>query len=321
MEATGSRWYFPIFEGLISAKHRERMGPAIWLYLWILSWAWVARDEGNLKYSHEQTAVELGCTSRTVKSWFKTLQEHGYIETRARNPYDLDVAVTNWRLIEEWLESKAAREVKKLSPLSHGREVKKLSRLDGDGPGEVKESSRLAERSEERSEGRSEDSFTPLISIRLLGYQYPASQGADAPDGDASSVCMADAFETLIQKLRVSPNKPAALRKIYRLCFGGSDEDLPEYGRLGKLASDVGGEGRLAQIMWELTTKRPTGDVCSYIQAGYGRKANNRRRDRSNGNGHNTEASANWGDGGDEQAMAAAVKRTRAALGLGEEEA
>jgi len=174
VEQTGSRWYFPIFEGLISAKHRDRMGPAIWLYLWLLSRAWVARDGGTLKYNHEQTAVDLGCTSRTVKSWFKTLQEHEYIETRARNPYDLDVRVTNWRLIEEWLEAKAAevkvssplshREVKKVSPLSR-REVKETSRLDGDGQPEVKVSSPLGERSEERSEGRSEETFTSHLII------------------------------------------------------------------------------------------------------------------------------------------------------------
>jgi len=60
------------------------------------------------------------------------------------------------------------------------------------------------------------------------------------------------------------------LRRIYEICFGGAD--VPDYGRFGKLAKQIGGAGRLAEIMWQLSTKPPTGDVLAYILAVYGPK-------------------------------------------------
>ena len=36
-DSSGSRWYFPTFEGLYDAKHVKQMGMAIWLYGWVLA--------------------------------------------------------------------------------------------------------------------------------------------------------------------------------------------------------------------------------------------------------------------------------------------
>ncbi len=249
-----SRFYFPVFDGLIAKKHVRAMGPAIWLYLYLLSRAWVAREGGLLDYSHLDAAVQLGRTDRTIKSWFSTLQKYGMITRRARYRDHLSVQIQKWHTVEEWLDD----------------------RRDGNNGHTVKLSSYPALRSEERSEARSEETFTYIISILLSGYGYPDGVPSGPANGRAVElVCLADAFQDLSNKLRVSKNKAALLRQIYRLCFGGTDADLPAYSYIGKVARIVGGAGYLAKLMWGMTANRPQGDVLAYIQAMH--KAKQRR--------------------------------------------
>lgn len=246
-----SRWYFPVFEGLIARKHVHNMGPALWLYLYLLSRAWVAQNGGQLEYSHLDAALALGRTDRTIKSWFSRLQKHGMIIRRARYRDHLSVQVQKWHTVEEWLND----------------------RRDKDNG---KHSSYLALRSEQRSEQRSEDSFTYIISILLSGYEYPDGVPSGPASGRAPElVCLADVFQDLTNKLRVSKNKAALLRQIYRLCFGGTDSELPAYSYIGKVARIVGGAGYLAKLMWGLTANRPQGNVLAYIQSMH--KAKQRR--------------------------------------------
>jgi hypothetical protein len=248
----GSRWYFPTFEGLIDAKHQVLMGPAVWLYLYCIKYAFVARNEGELSYNHPQAADELGVSVMTVKRWFATLQEHEYIETRARKPYHLEIAVSNWRTIEEWYD---AREREK----------------------EGQSTDRSITRGNKRSNKRNTENDTSYtLSIKLSGYLYP-----NGSHGDAAQTCLKDAFLDLVEKLKEAKNKPATLRQIYKLCFGGNEDTLPDYGYIGKVAKKVGGPERLAQIMWELTTRPPI-DPLGYIIKVYGGKPNgpNQRPDR-----------------------------------------
>ena len=230
----GSRWYFPVYEGLFEAKHVAAMGQAIWLYGWMLGRAHVAQNGGAFTYNHIEAAEELGRSVRTIKLWFSKLQETGYINTRARHPYNLDVEVTNWRPREEWLNARQ----------SEGKHLALPS-----------------ERSAKRSAKRSATLCIPSISIKLSSYEYPT--GTREVQNLAS---LSGAFGGFLKTLKASKNRPALLRELYRLCFGDED-DLPAYGYFGKVAKRVGGWGRLAELMWKLTTKPPTGDVLAYIQA------------------------------------------------------
>ena len=45
------------------------------------------------------------------------------------------------------------------------------------------------------------------------------------------------------------------------------NRDLPAYGYLGKVAKQVGGAGRLADLLWQHSTRPPTGDLLAYILA------------------------------------------------------
>lgn len=87
-------------------------------------------------------------------------------------------------------------------------------------------------------------------------------------------------FNTLLEELKTTKNKPATLKNVYTLCFG--EDAAPDYGYLGKTARKVGGAGRLAQLMFELVTRPPAGDVLAYIVAQEdGRKSRNKA---TNGN-------------------------------------
>ena len=264
----GSRWYFPVYEGLFQAKHVEQMGPAIWLYGWILARAWVAQKDGNIKYSHVEAAEALGCTERTIRLWFGRLQEYGYLIYRARRRHHLEVQVTNWRSVEEWLEARAkagGKEITLFKPENTFHSEVENGSINGNKNGNI-----------------NGNSFQSSITIKLLSYEYPSGSGCAKR---ADYVSLSDAFRDLCEHLKVDKNKPGVLREIYRLCFGGAPESLPDYGYLGKVAKSVGGAGRLAEIMWQLSTKPPTGDILAYILAAHGRK---RGKSADSGNGKST---------------------------------
>jgi len=84
-------------------------------------------------------------------------------------------------------------------------------------------------------------------------------------DASASEGSLSDRFHNMVQELKASKNKPAILREIYIMCHG--EEAAPDYGYLGKVARQVGGAGYLAQRIFELTARPPTGDILAYILA------------------------------------------------------
>ncbi len=254
-EPSGSRWFVPLYEGLVEARHQGQMGPAIWLYLYCIKYALVAKNRGRLDYSHTEAALELGVQERTTRRWFCTLQEHGYINYRARKSHHLEIAVSNWRTVEEWQKAR-----------QQNGERTFVSSQDS-------ERTNFVESTDKRT-----DIFCPsyIIAYSPIAIHLTVSQ-SDEP----KPATMADVFRDLLAELKKSKNRPAALRQIYKFCFGGDDDSLPDYGYLGRVAKKVGGAERFAQIMWELTT-RPPADPIGYIMKVNGKGASNATRRRDN---------------------------------------
>jgi hypothetical protein len=100
-------------------------------------------------------------------------------------------------------------------------------------------------------------------------------------DAGASSN-LSQQFQSLLEELKTTTNKTATLRQVYVLCFGESA--APDFGYIGKTAKQVGGAGRLAQLMFELVTRPPAGDILAYIVA-----QENGRKARAKQNGGNRE--------------------------------
>jgi hypothetical protein len=275
---TGSRWYFPVYEGLFRDEHPQRMGQAIWLYMWMLARAHVARRGGEFTYCHDDAAEDLRTERRTVRRWFGTLQEHGYITIRARRRYALDVAITNWRPVAEWLDSRDAHDQHmpgRVDRNVHPDEPRVDKNVHPDGLMYPRVDTRVDKNVQsEGAEGPRVDTRVDIrvdknvhpyhLSISLQDYQYPSgSAGADRPD----SVSLSNLFHDLKARLAErAANRPALLRAIYQVCFGGAEDALPDYGYLGRVARRVGGAGRLAELMWLLTTREPMTDPLAYIQ-------------------------------------------------------
>jgi hypothetical protein len=91
---------------------------------------------------------------------------------------------------------------------------------------------------------------------------WPPSAGAGAP------ATLPSTFPDWQQFIRDAQGRPggypAALRVMFEHLYPGRDP--PDYGYLGKIAKRVGGAGRLADLLWQYSTRPPTGDVLAYIQ-------------------------------------------------------
>lgn len=74
--------------GLFDAKHYARMGPAIWLYGWLVLRQTRERDGiglvlGGHPVSYREIESETGFCRKTLERWMQTLRRAGYIETVA----------------------------------------------------------------------------------------------------------------------------------------------------------------------------------------------------------------------------------------------
>lgn len=95
----------------------------------------------------------------------------------------------------------------------------------------------------------------------------------DPPPPQLQPAPLAEQFHTLLAELKETKNKQAKLHEVYVLCFGAAD--APEFGYLGKVAGQVGGAGRLAELFWQYSAKPPTGDVLAYILKAHKQTAQN----------------------------------------------
>lgn len=117
------------------------------------------------------------------------------------------------------------------------------------------------------------------------------SSGADAPGAVGASVPLSLQFREITDALRAEgANRPAILRGWYIACFGDSG-DVPDFSRFGQVAKLVGGAGRLAERIMELSARPPTGDVLAYIQAETRNSKAERRPARAAGG---PAATADW---------------------------
>ena len=99
-----------------------------------------------------------------------------------------------------------------------------------------------------------------------------------------SSISTPTTYQEWADLIRNSKNRPAALRKMFVVLFGECvpKDSLPEYGYIGKAAKTLGGAGRLAELMWQHSTRPPTGDILAYlIKVGKNGNRKSLRQDQS----------------------------------------
>jgi len=100
-----------------------------------------------------------------------------------------------------------------------------------------------------------------------------ATPGADAPPDSPTPTT----FEGWKALGKSSKNRPAVVHQMFVTLYPASDP--PDYGYIGRVAKRVGGYGRLMDLLWQYSTRPPTGDVLAYVsQAAKG--GGNGKRDR-----------------------------------------
>lgn len=87
----------------------------------------------------------------------------------------------------------------------------------------------------------------------------PADAGPPPNSTDFST------FQDWQTYIKAETNRPAALQTMFAHLYPGHDP--PSYGYIGRVAKQIGGAGRLADLLWKHSTRPPTGDVLAYIQA------------------------------------------------------
>lgn len=90
-------WWTPVWRGLVAdpeSKHRKRMGPAIWLFLYLLVYA--NRKTGIVRRTQESIRLDTGYSIRAIQSYLRRLKKHGYISTGKTGRY-LAITVLGWK--------------------------------------------------------------------------------------------------------------------------------------------------------------------------------------------------------------------------------
>jgi len=98
---TKSNWWTPLWRGLAvepSAKHFKAMGSAVWLYLYLLTFA--NRMTGDLFRRISTVANDTGLSSRTISRWLKILKDGKYVEVR-KTGRSLQISITKWKPINK----------------------------------------------------------------------------------------------------------------------------------------------------------------------------------------------------------------------------
>lgn len=111
--------------------------------------------------------------------------------------------------------------------------------------------------------GQPEPSLSPAPSDSDSGStsDNPKTESGKPDEPLAPAV---SSFADWTTKLQASKNRPAVLREAFEAFYPGRDP--PEFSYIGKVARSVGGAGRLLELLWQNSTRPPTGDVLAYCQ-------------------------------------------------------
>jgi hypothetical protein len=84
-----------------------------------------------------------------------------------------------------------------------------------------------------------------------------------SPAGAAQATPIAfAAWQIRLEQPKRGERKEGILREMFIALYPG--RDAPDFSYIGRVAKIVGGHGRLAELLWQASTRPPTGDVLAY---------------------------------------------------------
>jgi len=97
---------FYVWNGVLEAKHRRQIGPAIWEFLWLLDCITKEKDGigkvwNGKPVNYQKIAESFEVNEKTIRSHFDRLEEKGYIE-RTLTPRGHSIRVLNSK---KWTKS------------------------------------------------------------------------------------------------------------------------------------------------------------------------------------------------------------------------
>ncbi|CUB24125.1 hypothetical protein BN2127_JRS7_01606 [Bacillus subtilis] len=117
---TDKSYPFPTYSGLLNSEHYDKIGPALWLFLWFISattkeiekdgvcWGIVL---GHKPLKAREMAAVFGVSEKTVRRWLELLETHEYIKA-VRAPYGLMISVKHSKKFSFRSDKTAHRSIK-----------------------------------------------------------------------------------------------------------------------------------------------------------------------------------------------------------------
>lgn len=96
-------FYFPVFSGVLTKEHKDKIGPALWEFLWLIAKTTKEVTEdgetvgivlGGKPIKVSELADDLGSNERSVRRNLSRLKEYNYVKT-TRTPYGEVYKVSN----------------------------------------------------------------------------------------------------------------------------------------------------------------------------------------------------------------------------------
>jgi len=82
------KYYAKVYEGIFDPKHYTQIGPALWLYTFLLMRETYGHVKQRFVISDAELAGTIGCGERVIRDWRKRLVDYAYIEaTRHSHGY------------------------------------------------------------------------------------------------------------------------------------------------------------------------------------------------------------------------------------------
>lgn len=92
-----ANWWTPVWRGLVAdpeSKHRKAMGPAIWLYLYLLAYA--NRKTGIVRRTQQMMANDTGYSLGTIQAGLRRLRNKDYLTKKYIGRY-LEIRINKWK--------------------------------------------------------------------------------------------------------------------------------------------------------------------------------------------------------------------------------
>ncbi len=164
-------FYFPIFSGVLEPEHVEKIGTALWEFIWLISKTTKEVKEGDENIGivlggrpikNVEIADDLGISLSKVERSISRLRKYGYIETK-RTPYGNIFKVKN--------SKKFYKNTSKKKDKTNKTEPSNMTVLKGENPQMChREPSNMVERTL-KSEGNKED-IKDIKDIKTTRQKY-----------------------------------------------------------------------------------------------------------------------------------------------------